>query len=164
MKDGLIELSLAQWPSPVVLFRKKDGSWRFCINYRPLNNLAIRDVYPLSRIEDALSRLPVSRFLTITDLQSVYCQVGLAPEDRRRQELFHHLLWSVSLRNQTTVYLSPQVFCPRTQTELVQRCKWYGQVRSSTNLWPVLRRLICIYAASTSLALVIHPSSQSVHY
>ena len=60
LTSGIIETSDSPWASPVVLVKKKD--WRFCVDYRKLNAVTVRDVYPLPRIADALSRLEGSNF------------------------------------------------------------------------------------------------------
>lgn len=66
------------------LFEKKDGSWRFCVDYRKLNEITIKDVYPLPRIDDALSRLEGSSLFSIMDMLSGYWQVGVRDEDREK--------------------------------------------------------------------------------
>ena len=57
LKEGVIRHSSNPWASPVVLVAKKDGQIRFCIDYRRLNAITVRDVYPLPRIDDCLSVL-----------------------------------------------------------------------------------------------------------
>ena len=49
---GLIHPSVSPWGAPVVFIRKKDGSWRLCIDYRQLNKATIKNQYPLPRIDD----------------------------------------------------------------------------------------------------------------
>ena len=80
LKNGVIEPSHSPWSSPVILVKKKDGSFRFCADYRKLNNITVKDVYPLPRIDDALSRLAQTQFYSIMDMQSGFWQIELAPE------------------------------------------------------------------------------------
>ena len=84
LSDDVVEPSTSPWAAPVVLVRKPDGTWRFCVDYRKLNSLTTKDVYPLPRIEDALSRLDGSNYFTILDMQSGYWQVEMSPEDRHK--------------------------------------------------------------------------------
>ena len=81
---GLIEISDSAWSAPVVLIRKKDGRWRFCVDYRKLNAVTIRDVYPLPRIADVLSRLERAQYFSILDLQAGYHQIPVRKEDRHK--------------------------------------------------------------------------------
>ena len=54
LKSDVIEPSSSPWASAIVMVTKKDGSIRFCVDYRKLNGLTLRDSYPLPRIDDCL--------------------------------------------------------------------------------------------------------------
>ena len=77
LEIGAIQRSNSPWASPVVLFRKKDGSLRFCIDLRKLNAQTVKDAYSLPRIEDALDSLNGACIFTSLDLKSGYWQVEL---------------------------------------------------------------------------------------
>ena len=80
LQDGIIEPSGSPWASPVVLVKKKDGSWRFCVDFRKMNLLTEKDVYPLPRIDDALSRLDGARYFSIMDMRSGFWQGQMHPD------------------------------------------------------------------------------------
>ena len=82
LEKGAIEPGQSPWASPVVLVRKKDGSLRFCIDYRKLNQVTQFDAYPLPRVDETLEAVGGSKFFTTLDLLSGYWQVGLTPEAR----------------------------------------------------------------------------------
>ena len=73
-KQGVIRLSNSPWSSPIVMVRKKDGFWRFCIDYHKLNAMTHKDAYPLPRIE-TLESLAGAQYFTTLDLASGYWQV-----------------------------------------------------------------------------------------
>ena len=80
--NGIVEPSDGPWSSPVVLAKKKDGSLRFCMDYRKVNAITRKDAYPLPRVDDTLDTLGGSKFFTTLDLTSGYWQVEVAAEDR----------------------------------------------------------------------------------
>ncbi|GBM00489.1 Transposon Ty3-G Gag-Pol polyprotein, partial [Araneus ventricosus] len=82
--NGIIEESSGPWASPIVLVKKKDGSTRFCVDYRKLNEITIKDSYPLPRIDDTLDALNGSQWFSTLDLKSGYWQVEIQPEDKEK--------------------------------------------------------------------------------
>ena len=78
-ESGVIEPSDSPWSSPVVLVRKKDGSLRFCVDYRELNKVTRKDTYPLPRVDDLLDQVGHSKYFTTLDLASEYWQIRVAP-------------------------------------------------------------------------------------
>lgn len=79
---GIIEASKSEWCHPVVLVPKKDGSIRFCIDFRYLNAISQFDSYPTPRIDDMVERLGKARYLTTIDLCKGYWQVPLTERSK----------------------------------------------------------------------------------
>ena len=81
-RQDCIEPSTSPWCSPVVLVRKKDGTARFCVDYRKLNEVTVKDSFPLPRLDDIFDQISGSNHFTKLDFKSGYFQVPLAPPDR----------------------------------------------------------------------------------
>ncbi|GKF74813.1 putative reverse transcriptase domain-containing protein, partial [Tanacetum coccineum] len=78
---GFIRPSTSPWGAPVLFVKKKDGSFRMCIDYRELNKLTIKNHYPLPRIDDLFDQLQGSSVYSKIDLRSGYHQLRVREED-----------------------------------------------------------------------------------
>ncbi|GKE39238.1 putative reverse transcriptase domain-containing protein, partial [Tanacetum coccineum] len=78
---GFIRPSHSPWGAPVLFVKKKDGSFRMCIDYRELNKLTVKNRYPLPRIDDLFDQLQGVRYFSKIDLRSGYHQLRLHEED-----------------------------------------------------------------------------------
>src|SRR2546430_11478252 len=90
-KSGIIRRSYSPWASPVVIIDKKDGSKRFCIDFRKVNDITKTDVRPLPRIDDLLEQFRTARYFSLMDLASGYWQVEMDEKDRERIAFTCHL-------------------------------------------------------------------------
>ena len=77
IKMGVIEESNSPWAPPVVLTPKPDGSIRFCVDYRRLNDVTLPDAYPLPRVEDLIDKVGQAKYLTKIDLSRGYWKVPM---------------------------------------------------------------------------------------
>ncbi|GJW64544.1 putative reverse transcriptase domain-containing protein, partial [Tanacetum coccineum] len=78
---GFIRPSSSPWGAPVLFVKKKDGSFRMCIDYRELNKLTVKNRYPLPRIDDMFDQLQGSQFFSKIDLRSGYHQLRVYEDD-----------------------------------------------------------------------------------
>ena len=83
-KEGVIELSSSLWASPIVLVKKKDGSTKFCVDYRRLNSMTRKDSYSLPQINNTLEALSGATWFSTLDLKSGCWQVEVHPSDREK--------------------------------------------------------------------------------
>jgi len=83
LKMNIIEPSNSNWASPIVLVKKPDGSERFCVDYRKLNNVTLKDSFPMPNIENRLNKLHGSKFFKSFDCTSGYWQIKLS--DKAKQ-------------------------------------------------------------------------------
>jgi len=81
LDKGLIRPSASPWGAPILLVKKKDGSQRLYINYRELNQVTVKNKYPLPRIDDLFDQLGGATIFSTLDLCSGYHQVWVKAED-----------------------------------------------------------------------------------
>ena len=86
----VIEPTNSEWASPVVLVPKPDGTPRFCIDYRRLNERTVKDSYPLSRMDECLDSLGEARVFSTVYCNAGYWQIPVAKEDRGKTAFTCH--------------------------------------------------------------------------
>ena len=84
LTDDVIRPSCSPWASPIVLVQKKDGSTRFCVDYRKLNAVTETDAYPLPRVDESIEAMAGAKYFSVLDLKSGYWQLPVKPEDRAK--------------------------------------------------------------------------------
>ncbi len=83
LENDIIKPSNSPWSSPIVLVRKKDGTWHFCIDLRKLNDVTVKDAFPLPQVADLMDNLAGHQYFSTLDLALGYWQV---PVDESSQE------------------------------------------------------------------------------
>ena len=114
MKDmleaGRIRESRSAWASPLRLLKKKDGTLRTTIDYKLVNNVIEKEIYPIPMIDDIFSRLAKAKYFTVLDLTSGYYQVPLDPNSSKYTaficylRLFEYLVLPMGITNATSTF------------------------------------------------------------
>ena len=107
---GVIERSTSPYSAPVVLVKKKDGSCRFCIDYRWLNKVTVQDAEPIPDVEALFSVLGDAMFFTRIDLAKGYWQVPVLPVDRPKTAFASHVGLFQFVRMPFGLVSAPAVF------------------------------------------------------
>ena len=154
-KRGVIEPSDSPWAANVVLVSKKDGTKRFCVDYRKLN--AVKDAYPVPRIDETLDALNGAKWFSTLDLASGYWQVALEDDakekssfvvrnglyrwkcmpfglcnapatfERLMEKVMSGLQWEILM-----IYLDDIIVFGKTVTEMIERLKIvFSRLRSA---------------------------------
>ena len=87
LEKGIIQESVSHWSSLAVLVKKKDGSYRFCVDFRKVNKVTKVDSFPMPLVADALDSLAGASVFSTLDLKSGFWQVQM-PQDSQKKTAF----------------------------------------------------------------------------
>jgi hypothetical protein len=90
LKSGVVVPSLSPYASPVLLVKKKDNNWRFCVDYWRLNSITVKNKFPLPIIDEFLDEIAGEKYFTTIDLTLGFHQIRMIPEDEAKTTFKTH--------------------------------------------------------------------------
>ena len=83
VEEDVIEPSNSDWSNPVVMIKKPNGKYRFCLDFKKINKITIKYLYPIPIMEEILNALKSAKYISEIDLRSAYHQIPLEEESRK---------------------------------------------------------------------------------
>ena len=109
-QSGVVQPLKSPWSSPVVMVRKRDGTHKFCVDYRKLNAITKPNTFPLPRIDDLLDQLGQAKYFSLVDLAAGYWQIRMGEQSKEKtafatpQGLFEFCVMPFGLTNAPSVF------------------------------------------------------------
>ena len=124
LEQKIISESKSPWASPIVVAPKPGGGWRMCVDFRAVNDVTVKDTYPLPQIKDILENMIGARIFSKLDLHKAFHQIYIDPKDREKtafitnKGLYEYNLMPFGLAN------APSVF-QRCMDKVLRTLNWY---------------------------------------
>ena len=123
LEKSLIELATTDWASSIVFAPEPDGSLRFCVEYRRLNAMKVRDYYPIPRMDECIDSLGTATVFLTLNCNSGYWQIPMASEDMEKTALISHYGFYRFRRIPFALMNAPGTF-PRAADIILASVKW----------------------------------------
>jgi hypothetical protein len=111
LEKGFIRPSSSPWGCPAIFVEKKDQTLRMCVDYRPLNEVTIKNKYPLPRINILFDQLTGARVFSKIDLRSGYHQIRIRPKDIPKTTFTTRVISQFSKKEVKFLFLVSFMFC-----------------------------------------------------